>query len=241
MPVSAQCFGKEKVIELFENRGLDAWSIWCGKQFLFTGIGSDELDSQLEMILAGTNSVYTLKVYRSITDAEEITEKTPAAGSFNFYPREKFESPSRENGAAKTIGAVHRLIEEKVAEKIADALDRDERPDKKQSIGDILQDPDQIKEWIGVISLAKTLLSGNPQQESIPMQLGNVGNVTRVEEAQEVEKEYSERDQIRLTTAINILGRNDPKIIDHLEKLARMSQTNKPMFDNLIMMLNAMP
>src|SRR5882757_1403393 len=89
MSAVAQCWGKDNVLAMFENRKVQAWSILCGRQFLFTGIGEDELEEMLTMIEGGMNSLYTLKVYRGVTNAEEITEKTAAAGSFNFYIKER--------------------------------------------------------------------------------------------------------------------------------------------------------
>lgn len=239
MATSAQCAGKERVIAMFENRGLQAWSIWLGKQFLFTGMGSDELEEILEMMADGSNSVYTLRVYKGITNSDDITEKTPASGSFNFYVKEKSEVATRENAPQRTLGAVHRMIEERVAEEIISALDKGNERPRKQEIGDILQDPEQIKEWVGVLGLVKDLFAN--KQQAPPMQLANVGNPTIVTDQPEVEKEYSPEDQMRLITAINQLQKNDPKILDHLEKLAKISTTSPAMFKNLLTMLDAMP
>jgi hypothetical protein len=241
MATAAQCGGKENVLAMFVNRKIEAWSIWSGKQFLFTGMGEDELAEMLEMIERGTNTLYTLKVYKGITDADDITEKTAASGSFNFYIKERSGSGNGEitgtaGAPAKTIGAIQKMLEEKIAERMGDIFDEMENPkkEKKASIEDILQDPDQVKEWLGVIGMVKSIFSGQP------LQLAQVANVTKAGD-DVVQKEYTAAEQERLIAAINTLQHNDEKILEHLEKLARMSKDSKPMFDNLIKMLDAMP
>jgi hypothetical protein len=247
MATAAQCAGKVNVLSMFKHRRLQAFSIWSGKQFLFTGIGEDELSAYLDMMQDGSNACYTLKVYKGISDNDDITEKTPANGSFNFYVKQRSEVTAAEPGQYRgnSMGAISRVIEERLAEKISRMLDEEENPtepEEDNTIAGILQQPEKLKAYGEAFdmfaSIAQKLFNRPPAAAVTPMQLAAVGNATRITEDKEVEAELSDKDQERLIKAINTLSTNDPKCLEHLEKLARMSVTNKQQFSGLLSMLD---
>lgn len=224
MAASAQCGGKENVLLMFNNRGIDAWSIWSGKQFLFTGMGEDELAEILSMIEKGSNVCYTLKVYKGITNADEINEKTPASGSFNFYVKDRNEVISENrNATASAIGAIEKVINEKIAKKIAAMLDKDDQDQPYENklglIGEILEHPvlGNIFEKVALQWLAP---SGNPgavAQMQTPMRA--VGNLS------------TDND---LVTTLEKLKKHDPQLTDHLKKLLAIAEASPETFSIFI-------
>lgn len=240
---TVQARGKDMVLEIFSNRDVEAWSIFQDKQFLFKGIGEDSLSQMLDIILKSrTTAIYRLQIYEDINDLKQIKEKLSCDGSFNFVLNENDFQAALSNGADKnelrTMSMVHKTIEERIAKKIGKMMDMEDEPSDAESFTDSLKKPEVVTEWLGVIGLVKSLLTPGGQ---IPMQLANMGNATKISDDTEVTKEYSPHDQTRLITAINTLQENDPNILSHLEKLAKISATNKLMFNNLISMLDAMP
>src|SRR5574343_316699 len=82
---SIQFNNLESVLNAYTNRGVDAWAIFQGSQFMFKGIGLSDLEQILNSLSnGGTNAVYKLKVFEEITDEKNIKNNTPDDGSFNF-------------------------------------------------------------------------------------------------------------------------------------------------------------
>ena len=232
MAAGAQCGGKEKVIEMFSNRKIQAWAVWLGKQFLCTGYGVDELSSYLDMIENGTNACYTLKVYKGITDGDDIDEKTAAAGSFNFYPKERDVNASAGsitgNSVGRSIGAVQRVIEEKIAQKIGEMLDADSKPERERKsklglLGEILDHEvlGSIFEKIALQWLSPAGIITNAATAAVTpaLQMRAVGNIASDTE---------------LIKALELLKLHDPKLTEHLTKLAKLAQADQNTFNILI-------
>src|ERR1700685_3171508 len=78
-----QFFGAKDVLKAFAARGLQTWGLFQSKQFINAGEGEDSLTAFLDMLGGGSDTIYTLKVYRT-ADPDDITDKTECSGSFNF-------------------------------------------------------------------------------------------------------------------------------------------------------------
>ena len=82
---SIQFRDKEAVKQAYKNRDVDAWSIVCGKQFMFKGIGYDSFQDTIDLLAeTDSNALYTAQVYEGIEDEKQIKNNTPCDGSFNF-------------------------------------------------------------------------------------------------------------------------------------------------------------
>jgi len=241
-----QCRGKEKVLELYDNRKAEAWSIWQGSQFLFRGIGGDSLDAMLEAISSGGNAIYTLKVYDDIKDEKNIKAKTAEDGSFNFrlHP-EGVPTPEgqmyleRKSYMQEQIDALKKQ-NELLLEKFTAAETEDEDDEEKDNsingiIGSIIENPEKAKPFIDLFHQIKGLFAGPGPQYPQQRQIASVGNVMQyTQQPQAMETKQSEVKQsdiftneesmTRLYNAVEKIAKVDPDVLDHLEKLADMAE-----------------
>lgn len=230
MAKNVQFRGIGNTLKAFQARNVDAWSLWVINgsiaQFLNKGVGEDDLAMFLSMIEI-SSAVYTLKVYEGITDASQIKERTECDGSFNFSLIDaeedfgRYTDKNRANRLFERISALEAKQNQEIEE---------EEPGIGKVINSWLENPGEL---LDVIEKAKRVFGfaqvvqpfQTPQQEMI----GNVVGTDNLEKKIE-----------RLQAAVNILEKNDPKIIEHLEKLADMSQNNPGQFQFLISALESM-
>lgn len=265
---SIQFRGLGQVLTAFENRGVEAWSLWDGKAFMFKGVGQNDLTTILESLdKGGTTAIYTLKVYEDITDAKKIKSSTECDGSFNFrlYEREgEFMSPhNRSFESTRALEERMNQFEERILNILENnaADNEEEKPaDLMGTITGLLQDPDKLGK---IINLGKSLLG-------LPVQPAYVGNVNKLSEnagnggsssaslspsikptetaapagenfnivTEQVNQAEYEARVNRLGVAINTLEQSDNKIVEHLEKLASIAVNKPDQFKMLIGMLD---
>ncbi len=250
---SIQFTGKEKVLDAYRARAIDAWSVWQGKDLLFVGSGAPMLSETLVSI-NGTNGAYQLRVHDGVEDANDITSGTPFNGSFRF--RLDGSPVPGHNGynnqmAGPQIGGgvmakIYERIEMKTAEKfekLLEKLDEDE-DDKPKTIGGvfmgvldkILENPVQIPAIIQgfaqmmgrggpvpAVQVAGTI----PQQPQQPQQSED-----------DIEDGLTEKELEILYAAYITLKKSDQNILQHLQKLADLSEKNPQMFTMLISSLD---
>jgi len=216
--------------------------------------GSELLEKFLDGIQHST-SIYTLKLFEQDGRKElRINEKSAADLSFNFKLSEDFNYTGERNpfrggvgGSTSTILQEIKLLHQRLDRQESEVIE--ETPEKKDligTIGDILRDPDQVNQWIGVINNFKHMFSGIPAMQPLPA----IANVTHASEKISMNKnnlsavpaatpggsQKPTPDELadRLATAIDTLERCDPKIVEHLEKLASVAVQNPPLFKMLI-------
>lgn len=241
MASGVQFYGIDKVMEMFDSRKVDAWSIWHGKEFQFKGHGDGELRTTLEALKNSFNDpIYTLRVYEGLDSADKIKSNTPHDGSFNF----KINIPMEVQGMGFIPGnANHALLQriEKLETEKRE-LEEEEFGDEPDTIGSVvdtviieaLRDPEKLRTWKDVIM---SIFNPNHQPAARPYQapaamIGNSGNPAPITEMTD------EGNANRLIIAIDKLEKADPKILEHLEKLADISEKNPPRFNVLLTMLN---
>jgi len=224
MAVSVQFFGVDKVLEMFEAREVEAWAVYQGKQFMFKGIGVDSLQTILNAI-NGTTPIYSLKVFEGITDPAMIKSNLADDGSFNFRLQQPGEMSGVPYGLPYNRNAnteLEKRIAQLEAEKISGGdFDEDENDFSKivqDEIIGIIQDPGKLMQWKQVLGSIFFPSANNNYQRS-PGMIGNI-NQAQNQNQNFMDQETEQQKQTRLVSAINILEENDPKILDHLEKLA---------------------
>lgn len=238
-----QFFGARSVLQAFTARGLQTWGLFQSKQFINAGDGADELQTFLEMLSTASDAVYTLKVYRDV-DSDDITDKTECNGSFNF----KLTAAGATHGATQVTGTgsttgdiivnkIRGLVEEEISEAIERRLNGES---KKKDFGEIisgyLEDPDSL---IGVLTALKGLFVPKQAGSFTPATIGTVGTAAPQNNHAMAPQQTSEQIMHRIAAAIDILQKNDPKILEHLEKLAMLSQDDPDLFELLIRKINA--
>jgi hypothetical protein len=231
---SVQFIGKEQIMQLFENKKIDVWSIFQYKQLIHKGTGEDDLNGFLDMLQAGgSNAVYTLKVYEGVTDPLMIKEKTDCDGSYNFKFENDRSGPGISAYTPRNQEILNRL--EAIEQRLIDDPREDNEPDTIGSvIVDVIKDPAMALQWItilqGIFGKTNQAPPVAPLRSIEPVQAQVIGNITD-----------DETDKLnRLEKALDILEKNDPKIIMHLEKLAEISTKKPGVFKNLLFMLETM-
>lgn len=226
MASSIQFKGIDGVIEAYENRGVAAWSLWQGKQFMFKyeghsiEEGAQQLQATLELLAQSTNAIYTLKVYEELTGGK-IKSNTPDDGSFNFKINgdEQALTQSQYTSYRNSNEIVQRLAD------IEDRLNQQEEkyepePSRLGFIGEILSDP-------GLQPIVQPLIAkifGTAAPSRMPRAAINGIN----------------DDERVLSEAITELKKHDTRLHEHLAKLAAIAKENPQSFNFLLTTLDSM-
>jgi len=216
-----------EALKAFDNVGCEAWSLWQGKNLLFKGVGSGDLQTFLDMIEQnemGAGSPYTVCYYEDIEDKKKINNKTPYDGSFSFVINADAEEiiSYRKN---KIVG--NNLLESKIGsleQKLDDLLS--EREDTETSnrlgvIGELLEHPTIAQVLPGI--LQKIFGSAMGTAATIePIPLARVSGVGALPVLPEIEE------------SVQQLNGVDPKLREHLAKLSWIA-LNDPSTFNMVM------
>lgn len=247
MAVGVQFFGIDSVLDAAKNFKCAAWAIFIRSSLFMKYEGDDMSDSiaMLEQCLtslepSGTDAVYTIKFFEPVDNKPiKINEKSVCtAGSFNFKLTDPAMREQRALGyAAQSSGLLNQVNQriDKLEELFIKFMEQTEpEPEEEpETVGtvliDALKNPDHL---MSLINAGKALL-GFPIQEQKPHVIGNVNQA-----AEQQPVEYDEQMIARLQTAVNTLEKNDPKLVEHLEKLAAMSENDKGTFQFLLSMLD---
>lgn len=231
MSAAVQFYGQDAVIMAAKNRDCPRWAMFSGRQFLFKHEGTDPENSLnfLDEILStldksGSVATYTLKFYE---EPGKIKENTPCDGSFNFRLVEEEERQQRRVLYNQMPSEIMKRLDAIEARQIAqeEEDDEDEEPQPNTLNGvlvGLLKEPAKIEQMIG---LAKMIFGG----KSAPAGIGNIPAQPPAEGAE---------DQ-KIAEAIAILKANDPRLGDHLLKLAAIATSNKASFDFLLKTLES--
>jgi len=211
---------------------VDVWGLFQGKQFLVSGENAEALDEFLKKLEPGGSvAVYTLKMYTTAT-ADEIDEKSPSQGSINF----KLTDPRPGGGSGGSVDDRLARIEGMLSGETDDDDDDDHGDDPENSISGIilgyLKDPQKIATIIGAIN---DLKRGTVPQ----LQPGAVGTIGTPAPIQVPPNLANDSRVDRLALALDRLERADPRILEHLEKLADLAGRKADLFKLLLMQLDS--
>lgn len=226
MATGVQFKGIDKVVQAFTNRDCCAWSIWSGKQFLFSCVASSaneaagELSNLLEALDQSGKCVYTLKVYEDVKDGSRITEKTEAHGSFNFRLNEEDEPA----GYGRVSG--YKEVEALKAEiaTLKSELEEDEEDESlvDRIAGVFMEDPAKLPLMLQSLQGVINMFTKQTTVQGQPVTIGAIpGN-----------------DEIK--AAIEVLKQHDAKLSIHLTKLAQLAVNDPGTFKLLLSTLDNM-
>ncbi len=237
MAGAVQFFGKEQVMEAADRMQCPAWAIYHSGRQLFTKYEMNNIDESLDtleqaldlILLNRSDAIYMIKFFEIPKGSErvKINEKTVCdGGSFNF----KTITPElREQNQMGYLQSQQQIQYEKRIMALEQKLKEAEQEPEPESIGsvflDLLKRPDELAQLVNIGRLAVGLPVAN---------LGAIAGLTRIGENSHVSEpteqftseEAINRDQQvdRLAGAIDILEKHDPKLVAHLEKLAKMAE-----------------
>ena len=233
--------GSKQVVEAYEANDIAPWAICCGKDIMFAyeGVSIEEGGSMLMEILkrmqAGSSSAgYMLRTYE-LDGKAKILSNTPYSRSFTFklYDEDEEYSPfeaGRRHYRKEADGQI-KALQEQIDLLKKQQEDLDEEEEKPEGIAGVIQgifnDPTMkpiiMQAIAGVVSKIVPM-RGNPAAVAgIPVE-----QVVSVLEPGQPEK---------VQQAVNVLCSKDPKLGDHLLKLAGIAVNNPGQFTMLIGML----
>lgn len=242
MALAVQFYGSETLVKAYEQREIPTWAIFQQRQPITAGEGKEALEEFLEMLLSNPTPIYTLRLYKDVSDPDSITEKTPYNGSYNFkLDGDAVGGHSKGEGNSVATRVLRRLeeIESGLLLKKLDVIEeRLNAPSSTQidvigAVNNLISDPASL---VAVINGIKNIFSPAPSRAagiSSTRPYQDPGNTD------DPQKELEEKIE-RMQAAINILEQNDPDLVVHLEKLARLSQENRPLFDIVLKQLDGM-
>lgn len=241
MAQSCQFWGAASVLQAYDMRDVSPWAICHGKQFISKGDDRADLSSFLDLLSNGfSNAVYTLKVYDGLS-VDEIKDNTPCDGSFNFSLQSS-GAVAGYGGGGNTDVLLGRIAS--LEKKLADAEKRDETPSIGSVIMGWLEDPAPLIQLIQGFKMltgapVAAQVAGVAPKHRIPVSgyASEVQSEVKSEVQSEIQPDDDETRRARLVAALDILGKNDPDFLDHLEQLAEMSENNKGFFLGLLKML----
>ncbi len=246
--IGIQYYGVDAVLDAAKNFRCAAWAIFI-RSSLFMKFEDDDLNASLSFLEqalislepGGTDAIYTIKFFEPAENGKvlKINEKSVCtAGGFTFKLTDPAQREQRALGYAVQSNHVLNQVNERIdkLEKMFIKLMEQEPEPEPETVGtvliDALKNPEQLMHLIN----AGKMLLGFPIQEQPPVHA--IGNVNSTAGVQQQQQEYSEELILRLQTAVSTLEKNDPKLVEHLEKLAVMSETDKGTFSFLLSMLD---
>jgi len=221
---SVQFREAEDILQAYQENNVPAFAIFHNDSLIHKFLG-DGLDEGCELLakwlakLENSAAIYTLKIYEQLPDKGSIRSNTPYDGSFNFRFREYDATGSSSKADPKILELLTRM-DARLTELEEDEEEEDNKPGALGFVTQLLEVPEIKNIALGVIS---GILQNVVGSLKLP-QPAAVGNVTTDP----------------LQEALSILAKNDPKIIEHLQKLAALSEQNKPMFKMLLTTLDGM-
>lgn len=234
---AVQFRGGDNVIKAYQQRQADTWAIFQKNCLITKGSDEEELKAFLSMLAeGGSRAVYTLKIYDDLGTAD-IKDKTPADGSFSFILTNDTDgdldnSLSQYSATNKRNKLFERL--EAIEARLNGADQDDEDNSLMGKIGQVLSDPDELMKYVRA---AKEIFGTGTPQPTYTAAIGNAAPKNEAMNYTQQPQQPTEKDMQRLSDALDTLGKADPKIIDHLEKLAKLATDKPGKFKSLLTML----
>lgn len=227
--ISIQFVGKDELLRGYDFADIDTWAIWQGSNLLLSGDGKEQLSQFLDMLKGSPgNCIYTLCLYT--VAAESITKKTEPKVSYGFRLSPAAEQigsfPNSRYGSAPGADPIMQALYRKYSDKIVGMIESDfegkaeKDPTAWEIISGHLQNPDLPQHLPAIIGAIKNLFGSVPT-------MGNVVPMAPAAKVAGFVDTCTEADAVRLSIAIDQLEKADPKILEHLEKLAVLAR-DKP-------------
>jgi len=233
---SVQFFGKENVLKAYNTRAIDAWGLFDKKQFIHAGNGSEDLEAFLDMLTpGGSNAVYTLKVYRDL-DADDITDRTECNGSFNFklFAADQVQRSAVMAGPGNSTDPIMQKLQGVIMDEVGAAIDKrlngaDEEKEEDTWLGlikGIVSDPEKLQGVLPIVHAIGSWL--RPGAAAAAMQPAAVlaGPGKPVQHVGAAELATDDQKLQRLAAVLDRLEKNDPDILNVLEKIAHLQETD---------------
>lgn len=228
--IGVQLIGRDAVLNRFNKFDTDTWALYQGKQFIVGGVGEEQLSDWLsDLTTSGSTAQYVLRMYDADQPPTAATGNADYVASINFKLVDTYEGQGIHGHSVKLM---QRL------EAIEKRLDAEQQEEETESINDVIMGWLTEPEKLGmVVGAAKQLFGLSGAMPPAPVQAIAGFNVGKDNEQITPGKEQ----QLQvLSTALDILEKADPNIVMHLDKLAKLSQTDPLIFAGAIAKIDAL-
>jgi hypothetical protein len=228
-----QLIGTKAVIDRYEKLDCESWAIFQGKEFIVGGVGAQSLREWInDFEMTGSTATYKLRVYDYEEAPTSATANAAYVASINFKAVDEYEGYGIAGHANKLMQRIEGL-EKKLKEQDSD--EDDEGPDLNEIIMGWLTEPQKLGMVIGAVRqlfggempVMPAVASPAPLQTISGLEPGKISPM-------------SEDGLMRISKALDILGVCDPDLVVHLEKLAKLAETDKVLFKAVISKLDAL-
>lgn len=237
-----QLIGKKAILSRYSKLDCESWALYQGKQFIVGGSGIEDLEGWLDDFQqSGTTATYTLRVY----DTEEVPTSSNAGGDYIACIHFKVVDSYDNMGIAGYNGKLGEKIAA-IETQLKKLTEQEPEPEESSAIGAIVNDwfthPEKFAAVLGII---KSLFAPAPvpapvlapaMMPAVPVQKMGGFNMTEQLSVNSSTPEGLER----IARALDILGRCDPDLVIHLEKLAKLAETEPLMFKAIISKLDGL-
>lgn len=236
--------GVEPTLAAYELKGVEFWAVFQGKELCHKGEGTDDLRRYLEMVKkGGTEGTMLLKVYEDVDSVKQIKANTPADGTIGFCVADSYGGPG-----TNTAWYMEKLKMEAEIRELKEGEKEDKTVGGKigNALLGLLDEPNELVQLIGSL---RDLFRG-PGPVAAPA-IGRVNTFAPMQVApepvaimpgntvtQNISSMTEEEKLRRLGASLDTLEKNDTKVVEHLEKLAKIAVDNPSQFKMLLMMLD---
>lgn len=220
-----QFIGKERILDAYNEYGAETWALFQGRKKVVAGDGAANLAHWLDMFSpAGSTATYTLRVYNDIEDPEHIGPSTDYSACWDFKLTDSY------NGSMGGFGQLAQRLDA-IEKKLSDEGPGEDGFDLNGIVTGWLKNPEQLGMVIGAV---KQLLGHPPA----PMPAMAAVGALDPQPGKENQPMNPEETYQRLSKVLDRLEKQDPQILEHLEKLATIAETKPKTFQFLISSLN---
>lgn len=225
-----QLIGKDAVISSFERFDTDSWALYQGKQFIVGGVGVGELNDWLSGFAAAqSTATYTIKIFDSDVAPTAGTANSDYMACMTFKLVDTYEGYGIAGHTTKLMDRIAGLEKQ--------VKDFQEGDSDSTDLNDIIMgwfsDPQKLGQVAGAI---RQLMGGPGAPPAIPLQ--TVSGVRG--EAQLPSDQDREADLKKVAGALDTLEKRDPRLVEHLVKLAKLSETDPLIFQGVLSKLDAL-
>jgi len=231
---AVQLIGKKAVLSRFGKFGTESWALYQGKQFIVGGVGLESLEEWLDDFdQAGSTATYTLRVYDSDTAPTASTANTDYTACVTFKLVDMYEGYGIAGHSTKLMDRIAGL--EKEIKDFKEGGDSD-NTDLTEIFMGWLNDPIKLNQVAGAV---RTIFgSGGTIQHTLP--ISSATPVQTVSGFNNSPAATTEDPVTRVAAALDELEKRDPKLVEHLEKLAKLAKNDPMIFQAVISKLDAL-
>lgn len=237
---AVQFCGTASVVQAFKlAKGVTCWAIFQGKELITSGTSEEELTHFLGLLApGGSAATYALRLYKEEIDGDDIERDTPYGSSFNFKLTDGLyngQAMGRAAPADPILAGIQDHLYKKVAAAVQAELNGDNEDEEEETLGDLLKgllkEPEKLA---GLINSVKGFFG-----RGMGMPVALAGTMPqRAGSATQGQQPPTAEELVRLQNALDILGKCDPQIIPHLEKLAVLARDKPSIYKMAIAQLN---